>query len=69
MKEIEYPRFEDHTRLHKDFLGNSGLMAEFKESGPTEKMANRILTVVMDWLKDHIIEGGGDYAKYAIGRS
>jgi hypothetical protein len=28
-----------------------------------------MLTVVMDWLKDHIVEADGGYAKYAMGRS
>ena len=66
MKENEYPRYEDHTRLHKDFIDNySGLMAEFKESGPTEKMVNKILSIVMEWLKDHIVEADGDYARHA----
>jgi hemerythrin len=40
-------------------------MVEFKESGPTEKMVNKILMVVMDWLKDHIVEADGDYATHA----
>ena len=40
-------------------------MDEFKKSGSTEKMVNKILSIVMEWLKDHIVEADGDYAKHA----
>ena len=70
MKHNEYPRLEDHARLHKDFLERySDLMIEFKEAGRTDKMVNKILRIVMDWLKDHIVEADGDYAKYTMHNS
>ena len=70
MKEIEYPQLEEHKRLHINFLNRySELIVEFKESGRTEKMVNKVLTVVMDWLKEHIVEADGDYAKYVMNRS
>jgi len=66
MKKIEYPRLENHARLHKDFLERySDLMVEFKEAGRTDKMVNKIIAIVMDWLKDHIVEADGDYARHA----
>ncbi len=65
MKEIKYPCIEEHSMLHIDFLKKySDLMVEFKELGPTERMVNKVLTVVMDWLKDHIVEADLDYAKH-----
>ncbi len=66
MKKIEYPRLENHAMLHKDFLNRySDLMVEFKKFGPTEQMVNKILSTVMDWLKNHIVEADGDYARHA----
>jgi hemerythrin len=66
MKEIEYPRLEEHSKLHTDFLNRyAELIVEFKKSGRTEKMVNKVLTVVMDWLKDHIVKADGAYAKHA----
>ena len=66
MKKIEYSRLEDHAGLHKDFLKRySDLMVEFKKFGPTEQMVNKILSTVMDWLKNHIVEADGDYAIHA----
>ena len=66
MKEIEYPRLEEHKRLHINFLNRySELIVEFKEYGRTEKMVNKVLTVVMDWLKDHIAKADGSFAKHA----
>ena len=67
MKKNEYPRLENHAKLHTDFLNRySDLMVEFKEAGRTDKVVNKILTIVMDWLKDHIVEAYGDYAKYTM---
>ena len=66
MKKNEYPRLENHAKLHTDFLNRySDLMDEFKKSGSTEKMVNKILSIVMEWLKDNIVEADGDYAKHA----
>lgn len=66
MKEHKYPLIEKHRKLHDDFLNRySELIVEFKKSGRTEKMVNKILTVVMDWLKDHIVDADGAYAKHA----
>jgi hemerythrin len=31
--------------------------------------AYKVLTVVMNWLKDHIVQADGAYAKHAMGRS
>ena len=66
MKTIEYPQIEKHVNLHIDFLDRySDLMVEFKQFGATEKMVNKILSIVMDWIKDHIVEADGDYARHA----
>ncbi len=66
MKDIKYPGLEEHKKFHSDFLNSyTELLDEFNESGPTEKMVNKVLTVVMDWLKDHIVEADGAYAKHA----
>ena len=67
MKKNECPQLEDHAGLHKDFLKRySDLMVEFKETGRTDKVVNKILTIVMDWLKDHIVEANGYCAKYTM---
>lgn len=66
MKIIEYPQLEKHIKLHMDFLDSySDLMFEFKQSGATEKMVNKILSIVMDWIKAHIVDADGDYARHA----
>ena len=68
MKEIKYIELEEHKKFHNDFLNSyTELLDEFNESGPTEKMVNKVLTVVMDWLKDHIVEADAAYAKHAMG--
>ena len=65
-----YDRLGEHAKRHADFIEKySDLMDEFKEQGPIEKMVNKILTVVMDWLKDHIVEADGDYAMHAKERA
>jgi hemerythrin-like metal-binding protein len=66
MKKIEYDRLEKHAKRHTDFIEKySDLMVEFKEEGPTEKMVNKVLSFVMDWLKDHIVEVDMAYVRYS----
>ncbi|MDM8538808.1 hemerythrin family protein [Desulfobacterales bacterium HSG17] len=68
MEEIGYPRLEEHKKLHSEFvLKYNEMEMDFKESGRTETLVNKILTTVMDWLKEHIATADYDYAEFKAG--
>lgn len=70
MREHEYPRIKEHRKLHVEFLERYlELIGEFKESGPSQRLAERTGEVVQGWLVDHIAEADRAYAKHVMERA
>ena len=70
MREHEYPHIEEHKKLHAVFLkGFLELIGEFKESGPSQRLAERMGEMVQGWLVDHIATADQAYAKHMIERA
>ena len=70
MREHEYPRVEEHRKLHAVFLvGYLELIGEFKESGPSQRLAERMGEMVQCWLVDHIAKADQAYAKHVKERA
>lgn len=70
MREHEYPRIEEHKKLHVEFLGRYlELIGEFKESGPSQRLAERMGEMVQGWLVEHIAEADRAYAKHVMERA
>ncbi|NQU20801.1 MAG: hemerythrin family protein [Candidatus Nealsonbacteria bacterium] len=70
MREHEYPRVEEHRKLHAKFLERYlELIGEFKESGPSQGLAVRMGEMVQGWLVDHIAEADRAYAKHVMERA
>ena len=70
MQEHEYPRIEEHRKQHVEFLERYlELIEEFKESGPSQHLAERTGEVVQGWLVDHIAKADRAYAKHAMERA
>jgi len=70
MREHEYPRVEEHGKLHVAFLERYlELIEEFKESGPSQQLAEHAAELVQGWLVDHIAKADMAYAKHAAERA
>ena len=70
MRQHEYPRIEEHTKLHAEFLERYlELIGEFKESGPSQHLAERMGEMVQGWLVEHIAEADRAYAKHVMERA
>ena len=69
MRKHEYPRIEEHAKLHVEFLERyRELIGEFKESGPSQHLAERMGEMVQGWLVDHIAKADRAYAKHILER-
>jgi hemerythrin len=66
MRLHEFPRLEDHRKLHAEFIEKlDGLTEEFDVyRAPTQWMAEQILEMTQDWLIDHIVDEDIQYAQY-----
>jgi hemerythrin len=70
MREHEYPRVEEHTKLHAEFLKRYlELIGQFKQSGPSQGLAERMGEMVQSWLVNHIAEADRLYAKHVMERA
>ena len=70
MLEHEYARLKEHKKLHVEFLKRYlELIREFKELGPSQRLAEHIGEVVQGWLVDHIAEADMAYAKHVMERA
>ena len=67
MREHEYPHIEKHRKLHAEFLKRYlELIVEFKESGPSQGLAERVGEMVQGWLVNHIAEADRAYASHVM---
>ncbi len=70
MREHEYPRITEHGTLHAEFLERFlDMIGEFKESGPSQHLAERVGEMVQGWLVDHIAKADRAYARYVMERT
>ncbi len=70
MQEHEYPSVEEHRKLHVKFLERFlGLIREFKESGPSQRLAEHTGEVVQGWLVNHIAKADRAYARHVMERA
>ncbi len=66
MKEKGYPDLEAHKKLHAQFIKiYETLHTSLKNNEPKETIVNETLALLMDWLKEHIVNVDGDYAKFS----
>ncbi|MDR1931410.1 MAG: hemerythrin family protein [Spirochaetales bacterium] len=50
-----YPGYEEHKKLHDDFKQTAlTLIAEYKESGSSADLSNKVYSVIVRWLVAHI---------------
>jgi len=64
LREIGYPKLVEHHRLHKDFDDNIYRYDNDIRQGHTV-LNTEIITVLKDWLINHIQGADKDYCKYA----
>lgn len=65
MKKNEYPKFEQHHKLHEKFLEDFDALAEkFTVFGSSQGLADEALTMTQNWLTAHILEEDTLYAKH-----
>ena len=65
MKKHEYPRIEDHKKLHEEFIEKFDALADqFNTLGPSQGLADEVLAVTQSWLDEHISDADNQYAKY-----
>jgi hemerythrin len=55
MKENDYPKFDEHHKLHEDFKQRLGLMVQdFEDEGATSGLSEEITSYLTNWLVNHI---------------
>jgi len=55
MKENNYPKFDQHHKLHEDFKDRLNLMVQdFEEEGATTQLSEEITSYLTNWLVNHI---------------
>jgi len=65
LKKYEYPRIEDHKKLHKEFIEKFDTLADqFNTLGPTQGLADEALDMTQNWLTDHISDEDAKYAAH-----
>ena len=70
MREHEYPHIKEHRQLHVEFLERYlELIGEFKETGPSQRLAERTGKMVQGWLVDHIAQADRAYAEHVRERA
>jgi hemerythrin len=65
MQKHEYPRLEEHKRLHAEFFERfDQLVEDLKVFGPSQHLADQALKIAQDWLIDHIADEDAQYATH-----
>ena len=55
MAEQNYPGLDEQKRLHEEFKKTlSGIVAEYREDGPTRELTTAVNTLLVNWLINHI---------------
>jgi hemerythrin len=65
MKKYEYPRIEEHKKLHEEFIEKFDTLADkFNTFGPSQGLADETLDMAQNWLADHISDEDAQYAEH-----
>jgi hemerythrin len=65
MKKYEYPRIEEHKKLHEEFIEKFDTLADkFNTFGPSQGLADETLDMAQNWLADHILDEDAQYAEH-----
>ncbi|MGA1865966.1 MAG: bacteriohemerythrin [Thermoplasmatota archaeon] len=65
MKESAYPHYEEHHRLHLEFIEKLMEMEQdFEEDGVTRALGESVNTFLWNWLVDHIREVDTRFGKF-----
>ena len=65
MRKCEFPRLEEHKRLHVQFFESlDQLVEDLNVFGPSQHLADRALEIAQDWLIDHIADEDNLYASH-----
>ncbi|MCK5519740.1 MAG: bacteriohemerythrin, partial [Candidatus Marinimicrobia bacterium] len=65
MKEINYPEFDSHKKLHTIFLNNlDDLVKRFRINGDNSKILDDLIDIMYGWLNNHIKHIDTKLAKY-----
>jgi hemerythrin-like metal-binding protein len=63
--EYHYPAYEDHKKLHDDFKKTvAALIAEYKEKGSSLDLSDKVYSVIVRWLIQHITGEDSKIAAY-----
>jgi len=55
MTDNDYPKFDEHHKLHEDFKSRLNLMIQdFEEEGATSVLSEEITSYLTSWLVNHI---------------
>ncbi len=55
MTETKYPHYEEHHRLHQEFIDKLKVLEQdFEEDGITRALGESVNTFLWNWLVDHI---------------
>ncbi|MGY5860505.1 MAG: bacteriohemerythrin [Candidatus Thorarchaeota archaeon] len=55
MTDNDYPKFDEHHKLHEDFKSRLNLMVQdFEEEGATSGLSDEITAYLTNWLVNHI---------------
>lgn len=64
-KQVNYPKQAEHKRLHEDFIAEvTRAKQELIQNGVTIVAMNKITSLVIDWLYNHIRKVDSELANY-----
>lgn len=64
MKAWGYPRLEEHSAKHHEFMNEVSRLRESAKGEDVLKAALRVRGFVLQWLLSHILEVDADYANF-----
>ena len=65
MEKYEYPRIEEHKKIHEEFIEKFDTLADqFNTFGASQGLADEALDMTQNWLADHILDVDAQYAKH-----
>jgi hemerythrin len=64
MKDIGYPKLEEHRNLHDNFITELNRIAEAKGSSTDKEPFGELKTFLYHWVIDHILNHDMDYVRF-----
>lgn len=69
MKAWGYPRLEEHSARHHDFMNEVARLRSQVQGEDTLRAALKVRAFVLDWLLGHILEVDVDYAQFIAAKA